>query len=71
VASLEREGKAASIYLHPWEFDAEQPRVPAPAFKRFRHYLNLDRTLPRLERLVQRFRFGPLGSVLRERGYSV
>ncbi len=68
VATLERAGRPASIYLHPWEFDAAQPRVPAPAWKRFRHYLNLDRTLPRLERLVERFRFGTLRQVLEEQG---
>ena len=71
VASLERSGRPASIYLHPWEFDAEQPRVPAPALKKFRHYLNLERTLPRLEELVRRFRFGSLRDVLRERGFDL
>lgn len=71
VGSLERSGRAASIYLHPWEFDPGQPRVPAPALKRFRHYLNLERTLPRLDRLLARFRFGTLAEVLRERGYAV
>jgi len=68
VASLERRGRPASIYLHPWEFDPDQPRCPAPFLKRFRHYLNLERTLPRLERLVQRFRFDTLGAVLEAEG---
>ena len=60
-----------SLYLHPWEFDPEQPRVPASAFQRFRHYLNLDRTLPRLERLLSRFHFGSLRQVLEGRGYDI
>ena len=63
---LERRGIPASIYLHPWEFDPEQPRYPAPWLKRFRHYLNLDRTLPRLEALLSRFRFGTMREVLVE-----
>jgi polysaccharide deacetylase family protein (PEP-CTERM system associated) len=69
IASLERRGRPASIYLHPWEFDPEQPRYPAPWFKRFRHYLNLDRTLPRLERMLRRFRFASLRAALEAAGH--
>ena len=68
IASLERRGRPAAFYLHPWEFDPEQPRVPAPALARFRHYLNLERTLPRLEALLERFRFGTMSEVLAENG---
>ena len=68
LARLERLGRPTAIYLHPWEFDPEQPRVPAPWSKRFRHYLNLDRSLPRLERLLARFRFGTMREVLEGQG---
>jgi polysaccharide deacetylase family protein (PEP-CTERM system associated) len=68
VAHLERNGRPAALYLHPWELDPEQPRVPASALSRFRHYLNLDRTEARLDALLQRFRFGSMAEVLRERG---
>ena len=67
LASIERGGRSALLYFHPWEFDPEQPRCPAPALKRFRHYLNLDRTLPRLERMLRRFRFGTIEEVLAQR----
>lgn len=70
VASLERRGRPSAIYLHPWEFDPGQPRCPAPALKRFRHYLNLDRTLPRLDALLARFRFGSMREVLEEQGHA-
>lgn len=69
LGSLERRDRPAALYLHPWEFDPAQPRQPASAFQRFRHYLNLERTLPRLEALVQRFRFTTLRAVLEERGH--
>jgi polysaccharide deacetylase family protein (PEP-CTERM system associated) len=68
VAQLDREGRPAALYLHPWELDPEQPRAEAPAFARFRHYVNLEKTLPRLEALLARFRFGSMESVLAERG---
>ena len=68
LASLEKKGRHASIYLHPWEFDPDQPRQPAPLLKRFRHYVGLRKTLPRMERLLERFRFGSMQEVLREAG---
>ncbi|HTV46348.1 MAG TPA: XrtA system polysaccharide deacetylase [Stellaceae bacterium] len=46
----------AIFYLHPWEIDPEQPRQrQAPLRSRFRHYLNLHRTEPRLRRLLRNF----------------
>ncbi len=69
LASLERRGRRAALYLHPWEFDPDQPRHPAPLVKRFRHYLNLKRTLPRLERVLARFRFGTMRAALEQGGY--
>ncbi|MCH2107550.1 MAG: DUF3473 domain-containing protein, partial [Planctomycetes bacterium] len=61
---LERRGRPACLYLHPWEFDPGQPRVKTSATGGFRHYLNLKRTLPRLERLLDQFRFGTMEEVL-------
>ena len=46
------------FYLHPWEIDSAQPRVEgASLFSRFRHYTNLKRCLPRLERMIDDFPF--------------
>lgn len=69
VGALERRGRPAAFYLHPWEFDPDQPRQPAPLLKRFRHYLNLHRTLPRLEGLIRRFRFGTMQEALTRAGF--
>ena len=60
----EREQKPAVFYLHPWEIDPGQPRLPASAFGRFRHYCNLHKTEPRLRSLMRDFRFGSLNAVL-------
>lgn len=60
----EYERRAGVFYFHPWEVDPEQPRVPGVTLKnRVRHYLNLARTLPRLERLVHDFRFDRMDRV--------
>lgn len=53
-----------SVYVHPWEVDADQPRVKAPLRSRLRHYTGLRRTEERLEHLLRRFRFAPMGEVL-------
>jgi polysaccharide deacetylase family protein (PEP-CTERM system associated) len=52
------DGKPAMFYFHPWELDPDQPRVQGPGAKsRFRHYLNLKRTEPRMRRLLADFRW--------------
>ena len=49
-------GVPGLFYTHPWEIDPDQPRVAgAGRLSRFRHYNNLARTLPRLERLLADF----------------
>lgn len=54
-------GMGFVFYLHPWEIDPQQPRVPgAPLLSRFRHYTNLAKTEARLERLLQDFSFSPI-----------
>lgn len=53
----ERRGQSAVLYLHPWEVDPEQPRIKAGLRSRFRHYVNLHRTLPRLRSLLQEYSF--------------
>jgi polysaccharide deacetylase family protein (PEP-CTERM system associated) len=53
------------FYLHPWEFDPEQPRMAGACAKsRFRHYLNLHKTEPRFRQLLHDFRFGRMRDAL-------
>lgn len=58
------------FYFHPWELDAEQPRVAGADFRtQFRHYLNLGRTRSRLHRLLRDFRWDRVDRVfLQEEG---
>lgn len=52
------------FYLHPWELDANQPRIHAGVISTFRHYQNLSRCEGRLHRLLQDFRFATIQDVL-------
>lgn len=55
----------AIFYLHPWEIDPAQPRVPgASLLSRFRHYNNLARCLPRLRAMLNEFSFGTVSESL-------
>ncbi|MGF2735003.1 XrtA system polysaccharide deacetylase [Marinobacter sp. DUT-1] len=68
LGSINRQGRPFVFYLHPWEVDPEQPRLEVKWLSRFRHYNNLDVCEARLNRLLQRFDFAPMGEILREAG---
>lgn len=52
------------FYFHPWEIDADQPRLTNLSLRtRFRHYLNLDRMERRLACLLEDFRWGRMDQV--------
>jgi polysaccharide deacetylase family protein (PEP-CTERM system associated) len=56
----EKSQQPFALYVHPWEFDPEQPRIRSLLRSQFRHYVNLSRTEPRISQLLQDFRFGTL-----------
>ncbi len=60
----------AIFYLHPWEIDPDQPRLPASTLGRFRHYRNLSKTEGRLRALLGDFQFSTMVTVLEHAGYS-
>jgi polysaccharide deacetylase family protein (PEP-CTERM system associated) len=58
------EGRPVVFYIHPWELDADQPRLPVGRLTAIRHYRNLSETEPRMRRLLSEFAFGPVASSL-------
>lgn len=64
ITRINRSETPVMVYLHPWEFDPEQPRIKASLQARFRHYHNLPKTADRLRRLCTEFKFGPARQVL-------
>jgi polysaccharide deacetylase family protein (PEP-CTERM system associated) len=59
-------GRPFAVYLHPWEFDPEQPRLRPGLLRAFRHYVGLRRTEGRLVQLLKDFRFGTISQALGE-----
>jgi polysaccharide deacetylase family protein (PEP-CTERM system associated) len=64
LAGINRKGHSFMFYLHPWEIDPGQPKKHMPIIDSIRHYINLDKTYGRLERLIQDFRFTSTKKVL-------
>lgn len=63
------DAQPAIFYCHPWEIDADQPRIAGIGLKtRFRHYVNIGRTERRLESLLDDFQWGRMDQIfLKER----
>ena len=59
-----RDGQPAIFYFHPWEIDADQPRVAGlDAKTRFRHYVNIKRMPARLNQLLGDFAWGRMDDI--------
>ena len=69
LRSLNRvEGQPGIVYLHPWEIDPDQPRLPVGRVTQFRHSVNTRWTESKLRRLLGEFRFAPAQDVLATSG---
>lgn len=50
------EHRPGIFYFHPWEIDADQPRIQGAGWKsRLRHYTNLSRMAAGIDRLLREF----------------
>ncbi len=66
-AGLRRIDRSFMFYIHPWELDPGQPRLPAGTRRdRFRHYVGLSGTGSKLDRLLPKFRFGTLSQAIEQ-----
>lgn len=65
---LNRAGHPAIVYFHPWEFDCGHPHLRGQArwLARMTHYHALSTTIVKLRKLLDDFRWGPMGDVLQE-----
>jgi polysaccharide deacetylase family protein (PEP-CTERM system associated) len=64
LRQAEARGEPAVFYLHPWEIDPGQPRLPVGPLTRVRHYGGLRSTSAKLERLLDEFRFTSVAAAL-------
>lgn len=60
-----KEKRPFIFYVHPWEVDPEQPRLPfGSRAVQFRHRVGLGRNLAKLRKLLRDFSFGTLSEAI-------
>jgi polysaccharide deacetylase family protein (PEP-CTERM system associated) len=57
IQRVQREGLPVITYIHPWEIDPAQPRLPGRLTSRLRHYTNLSKTHDRLHLMLEKASF--------------
>jgi polysaccharide deacetylase family protein (PEP-CTERM system associated) len=57
ISRARREGLPIIAYVHPWEIDPGQPRLPVTLTSRLRHYTNLSKTYARLSDMLREGNF--------------
>lgn len=57
LRQCERRGVPGTVYIHPWELDPDQPRLPVPPLTKLRHYGGLGETSAKLAQVLDEFRF--------------
>ncbi len=60
VRQLRKAGTPLIVYVHPREIDPQQPRLRLPALRRFRCYINLGSTAPKLTWLCRHCTLVPM-----------
>jgi polysaccharide deacetylase family protein (PEP-CTERM system associated) len=64
------ERQPACVYFHPWEIDAEQPRLASSLIARLRTYTGVKGMPQKLDRLLTEFQFSTFSDVCDEVGRS-
>ncbi len=64
LKGVRAQGRPLNVYIHPWEFDPQQPRVPASLKSKFRHYQNLKTTAGKIRNMLRQFKLGRMSDVL-------
>jgi len=59
-------GRPAVLYVHPWELDRRQPRLPLGRVSAIRHYVGIGRMEGRVRRLVRDHDFRPMIALARQ-----
>ena len=57
-----------SLYLHPWEFDENTPRVALPLLSKAATYYGIQNVFSKMEGLLKRFSFSRMDDVLDRMG---
>jgi polysaccharide deacetylase family protein (PEP-CTERM system associated) len=71
VKRLHKRGQPLVVYVHPREVDPDHPRLPLSRLRRFKCYVNLETTLPKLRWLCDTYSFSTMNEVVKEYERSI
>jgi polysaccharide deacetylase family protein (PEP-CTERM system associated) len=72
MAAYERRAQPVMTYTHPYELGSHRPHLAGLSLsRRFRHFVNIDRSMRRFDALMRRYRFGRAIDVLAALGFGV
>ena len=57
---MNESGHPVVFYIHPREIDPHHPRLPMNLLRRFKSYVRLSSTMPKLRKILSDFRFSTL-----------
>lgn len=63
ISRLHKNGRPLIIYIHPREIDPDHPRLPLKFNRRFKSYVNLRSTIPKLQWLCANYKFALMRDV--------
>lgn len=63
-SSVLKSGRPVFFYIHPREVDPGHPRLPMSAKRRFKSYVNLRTTEPKVRRILKEFTFSTFEQLL-------
>jgi len=64
IGRLQAGARPLVVYIHPREIDPDHPRLPLGLSRRFRCYVNLKSTMPKLQWLCRHFSFCTMGELV-------
>jgi polysaccharide deacetylase family protein (PEP-CTERM system associated) len=66
INRLHKAGNPLVVYVHPREIDSDHPRLPLGPLRRFKCYINIKSTIPKIRWLCENFRFVPMRDLVQE-----
>jgi polysaccharide deacetylase family protein (PEP-CTERM system associated) len=68
IRQLNEKGQPAVVYIHPWEFDPDPPKLDGlTTLQKFRSYSSTSTLLYKFDRLLSSFKFTTIHSYLHEK----
>lgn len=71
IAANARQGIPTTLYIHPRDFDADQPRIPLSPMRRFRSYVGLAAAEQKLRALLRTFEWTSAGAWIEQNAPSI